>query len=141
MMGPQSLALGRPPAIHLSYVDCEFPQDDDASLSSTAEHEDGCKLPCLLLVFIMDVNTRFFSQVWRMKHKFAKNIYNSVADATLTAKPPSYHTVLDLDRKVREISFPASFNPYVTRDVGLEIFNSSSLSLRDFYASQHRTVS
>ncbi|KAH9479083.1 putative transcriptional regulatory protein C1F7.11c [Psilocybe cubensis] len=114
-----SLAMGRPPAIHLSYVDCEFPQDDDASLSSTAEPEDG---------------------FWRMKHKFAKNIYNSVADATLTAKPPSYNTVLDLDRKVREISFPASFNPYVTRDVGAEIFNSSSLSLRDFYASQHRTV-
>lgn len=38
----QSLALGRPPAIHLSYVDCEFPLDDDASLSSDAEHQNGC---------------------------------------------------------------------------------------------------
>jgi len=72
---------------------------------------------------------------------FAKNIYNSVADATLIAKSPSYNTILDLDRKVREISFPASFNPYVTREAGLEIFHSSSLSLRDFYASQNRTVS
>ncbi|KAF9477057.1 hypothetical protein BDN70DRAFT_862320 [Pholiota conissans] len=114
-----SLALGRPPAIHLSYVDCEFPTDDDSSLSSTAEHQDG---------------------FWRMKHKFARNIYNSVADATLIAKSPSYSTILDLDRKVREISFPSTFNPYVTRDVGPEIFHSSSLSMRDFYASQHRTV-
>ncbi|KIM39486.1 hypothetical protein M413DRAFT_446984 [Hebeloma cylindrosporum] len=114
-----SLALGRPPAIHLSYVDCEFPLDEDASLSDDAEHQTG---------------------FWRMKHTFAKDIYNSVAEATLVAKSPGYSTILDLDRKVREMSFPASFNPYVTRDVGPEIFHSSSLSLRDFYASQHRTV-
>lgn len=79
--------------------------------------------------------------VWRMKHTFARDIYNSVAECTLVAKSPSYNTILDLDRKVREMSFPASFNPYVTMDVGPEIFHSSSLSLRDFYASQHRTVS
>lgn len=76
-----------------------------------------------------------------MKHHFGKDIYNSVADATLSAHAPSYNTILDLDRKVREISFPVTFNPYVTKDVGQEIFNSSSLSLKDFYASQHRTVS
>lgn len=34
--------MGRPPAIHLSYVDCEFPLDDDASLSDDAEHQSGC---------------------------------------------------------------------------------------------------
>lgn len=84
---------------------------------------------------------RLAPPVWRMKHIFAKDIYYSVADATLIAKSPSYSTILDLDRKVREISFPAKFNPYVTREVGLEIFHSSSLSWRDFYASQHRTVS
>lgn len=76
-----------------------------------------------------------------MKHQFAKDIYNSVADATLIAKSPTYSTILDLDRKVREISFPSNFNPYVTKDAGPEIFHSSSLSMRDFYASQHRTVS
>lgn len=76
-----------------------------------------------------------------MKHHFGKDIYNSVANATLIAHTPNYSSVLDLDRKVREISFPASFNPYVSKEVGQEIFNSSSLCLRDFYASQHRTVS
>ena len=40
---PKSLALGRPPAIHLSYVDCEFPVDEDASLSGEgAEAQTGC---------------------------------------------------------------------------------------------------
>ncbi|KAF8798605.1 hypothetical protein BYT27DRAFT_7203180 [Phlegmacium glaucopus] len=114
-----SLALGRPPAIHLSYVDCEFPTDEDATLGKDSEHQTG---------------------FWRMKHHFGKDIYNSVADATLIAHAPSYNTILDLDKKVREICFPASFNPYVTKEVGEEIFNSSSLSLRDFYASQNRTV-
>ncbi|KAF8159162.1 fungal-specific transcription factor domain-containing protein [Crassisporium funariophilum] len=114
-----SLALGRPPAIHLSYVDCEYPEDDDASLSDDAGPHTG---------------------FWRMKHTFGRDIYNSVADATLIARAPSYNTVLDLDKKVREVSFPASFNPYISREAGEEIFHSSSLSLRDFYASQNRTV-
>lgn len=76
-----------------------------------------------------------------MKHIFARDIYNKVAAATLTAESPSYSTILDLDKKVREMSFPKSFNPYVSKDAGVEIFHSSSLALRDFYASQNRTVS
>ncbi len=79
--------------------------------------------------------------VWRMKHTFARDIFNAVAEATLTAKSTSYSTVLDLDRKVRELSFPAAFKPYVNKEDGEEEYHSSSLSLRGFYASQHRTVS
>ncbi|KAG9224386.1 hypothetical protein CCMSSC00406_0007840 [Pleurotus cornucopiae] len=114
-----SLALGRPPAIHLSYVDCEFPIDEEATLSDAQEVQYG---------------------FWRMKHTFARDIFNAVAEATLTAKSPSYSTVLDLDRKVRELSFPAAFKPYVSKEDGEEEYYSSSLSLRGFYASQHRTV-
>lgn len=76
-----------------------------------------------------------------MKHTFGRDIFNSVADATLTAKSPRYSTVLDLDKKVRELSFPAAFKPYASLGDGEETYYSSSLSLRDFYASQHRTVS
>lgn len=75
-----------------------------------------------------------------MKHSFARDIYNSLAGATLVARSANYNTILDLDRKVRETTFPASFNPYVGREAGEEVFHSSSLCLRDFYASQHRTV-
>ncbi|KAJ8461802.1 hypothetical protein ONZ45_g18167 [Pleurotus djamor] len=114
-----SLALGRPPAIHLSYVDCEFPIDEEATLSDAQEIQYG---------------------FWRMKHTFARDIFNAVAETTLTAKSPSYSTVLDLDRKVRELSFPAAFKPYVSKEDGEEEYYSSSLSLRGFYASQHRTV-
>lgn len=76
-----------------------------------------------------------------MKYVFARDMFMSVADATLTAQSPSYSTVLNLDRKVREMSFPSSFKPYAIREDGEAEFFSSSLSLRDFYASQHRTVS
>lgn len=135
--------MGRPPAIHLSYVDCEFPADYEASLGEDSQHQPGCKFR--LFPRLRDTLKWklfwFFFVVWRMKHHFGKDIFNSVADSTLIAHAPSYNTILDLDRKVREISFPASFNPYVTKEVGEEIFSSSSLSLRDFYASQHRTVS
>ncbi|KAF8991168.1 fungal-specific transcription factor domain-containing protein [Cyathus striatus] len=114
-----SLAIGRPPALHLSYVDCELATDDEATLSDTGETQNG---------------------FWRMKHIFARDIFTSVAEATLGAKSPSYSTILELDRKVREISFPVHFRPYVSRAEGDALFYSSSASLKAFYASIHRTV-
>lgn len=44
-LSSQSLALGRPPSIHLSYVDCEFPTDEEATTSETGESIYGCKYP------------------------------------------------------------------------------------------------
>ncbi|KAF8229501.1 hypothetical protein L208DRAFT_1480574 [Tricholoma matsutake] len=113
------LALGRPPAIHLSYVDCEFPTDEESTLSDTGEIQNG---------------------FWRMKYTFGKEMFYEVVEATLTAKPLNYKTVLDLDKRVREISLPTAFKPYIQREDGEEEYFSSSSSLRGFYASQHRTV-
>lgn len=45
----QSLALGRPPAIHFSFVDCEFPNDEEATLNNDGQIEYGCKV---LLFFV-----------------------------------------------------------------------------------------
>lgn len=79
--------------------------------------------------------------VWRMKYTFGRDMFFAVAEATLTATSPSYTTVLNLDRKVREITFLTSLKPYALREDGEEEYFSSSLSLQGFYASQHRTVS
>ncbi|KAG6856579.1 hypothetical protein H0H87_002967 [Tephrocybe sp. NHM501043] len=114
-----SLALGRPPSMHMSYIDCEFPIDEEASLDNNGEVQNG---------------------FWRMKYCFARDLFISVADATLVAKSPDYQTILDIDRKVREIHFPSTFKPYATRQDGDELYYSSSHSLQGFYASQHRTV-
>ncbi|KAF6760882.1 fungal-specific transcription factor domain-containing protein [Ephemerocybe angulata] len=114
-----SLALGRPPALQLSYVDCEYPEDKEATLSDTGEIQSG---------------------FWKLKHDYARDIFYCVAEATLTAQAPNYQTILDLDRKVREMSFPTSLKPYLSPADGESLYYSTSLSVRDFYASQYRTV-
>ncbi|KAL1746401.1 hypothetical protein HDZ31DRAFT_34198 [Schizophyllum fasciatum] len=114
------LALGRPPAIDLCYVDCEFPFDDEATLNPSGEPESG---------------------FWRMKHTYARDVFMPVIGVTLSARPQPYATVLELDKRVRGIEFPTSFRPYVTlEEAGPVEFHSSALSLMGFYASQHRTV-
>ncbi|KAE9402683.1 hypothetical protein BT96DRAFT_990914 [Gymnopus androsaceus JB14] len=115
-----SVALGRPPSIHLSFVDCEFPTDEEATLSDTGEEVMG---------------------FWRMKYTFAMKSFTPVISTTLTAKSPTYSTIMDLDRKIRELTLPPGFKPYVSlHEDGEEIYHNSHLALRDFYASQHRTV-
>ena len=51
--------------------------------------------------------------VWSWKYTFAKDVFDSVIKLTLAAKPPSYKTILELDRKVRESVLPDALN--VTR--------------------------
>ncbi|KAF7347397.1 hypothetical protein MVEN_01495500 [Mycena venus] len=114
-----SLALGRPPAIHLSYVDCEYPEDEESSLIDQGEVRPG---------------------FWRSKYYFSRDIWMALAEATLAAKPPGYATVLELDRRVRELSVPESYKPYPTRADGEEEYYSSAASLRGAYASQYRAV-
>ncbi|KAJ3921626.1 fungal-specific transcription factor domain-containing protein, partial [Lentinula edodes] len=115
-----SVALGRPPSIHLSFVDCEFPTDEEATLSDTEGEVMG---------------------FWRMKYTFAREGFTPVISTTLTAKSPTYSTIMDLDRKIRELSLPPGFKPYVSLyEDGPDIYHDSHLALRDFYASQHRTV-
>ncbi|KAF7325994.1 hypothetical protein MKEN_00450300 [Mycena kentingensis (nom. inval.)] len=114
-----SLALGRPPAIPLSYVDCEYPTDEESTMTDLGEIRPG---------------------FWRSKYVFSRDIWMGLAEATLAAKTPVYDKVLELDRKVRELSVPDSFKPYPTRADGETEYHSSSASLRGFYASQYRTV-
>ncbi|KAJ7244957.1 hypothetical protein C8J57DRAFT_1363463 [Mycena rebaudengoi] len=114
-----SIALGRPPSIHLSYVDSEYPEDEECSLTDLGELRPG---------------------FWHSKYRFSRDIWMRLAEVTLTAKSPGYSTVLELDRKVRELSVPDSFKPYATLEDGDEEYYSSSSSLRGFYASQYRTV-
>ncbi|EEB94729.1 hypothetical protein MPER_06411, partial [Moniliophthora perniciosa FA553] len=77
-----SLALGRPPTVHLSFMDVEFPLDEDATINEEGGEQvvvDG---------------------FWRTKYKFSRDCFMQVINATLTAKAPDYATVLDLDRQV-----------------------------------------
>ncbi|KAF5369994.1 hypothetical protein D9758_001145 [Tetrapyrgos nigripes] len=87
-----SLALGRPPAIRLSYVDCEFPAD-----SETTFDQDGKPL----------------ISYYQWKYEFCTEILSEVLELTLAAQPPRYETVLDLDRRVREKRVPPHLNVFM----------------------------
>ncbi|PIL24842.1 transcription factor [Ganoderma sinense ZZ0214-1] len=84
----QSLMTGRPPVIQREYIDCKFPtpvaapNDDDGGEEREAAFE-----------------------TWGFR--FALNCVAEVASKTLTAEAPSYETVMELDRKVREFPIPA----------------------------------
>ncbi|EMD39104.1 hypothetical protein CERSUDRAFT_112798 [Gelatoporia subvermispora B] len=79
----QSLATGRSPSISRKYIDCEYPHKDD----DDNEGEPG-----------LDYESWSF--------RFAFECVSMIVEKTLTAEAPSYTTIMDLDRKVRE--FPIS---------------------------------
>ncbi|KAK0205099.1 fungal-specific transcription factor domain-containing protein, partial [Desarmillaria ectypa] len=73
----QSLNTGRPPSFSLAYIDCSFPQYGD--------QKDGV-------------------EIWQFR--FASECVAEVTARTLTAEAPSYNTIMELDRKVREFPLP-----------------------------------
>ncbi|KAH6915006.1 fungal-specific transcription factor domain-containing protein, partial [Coprinopsis sp. MPI-PUGE-AT-0042] len=81
------LALGRPPSIRMSYVDCQFPADDQDQVDASLGY---CE--------------------W--KYSFARDIMSVILEKTVTAVPPTYETILDLDRLVREKALPAHLNVF-----------------------------
>ncbi|KAG6902306.1 hypothetical protein C0995_001916 [Termitomyces sp. Mi166 len=111
-----SLATGRPPSIRLSYVDCEFPEDDEATID-----KDGSVL----------------KGYYQWKYEFTKEIASTVTELTLTAEPPHYQTVLDLDRKVREKTLPPHLNVFMSPE---DEHCTPSVYMRGCLLGQYRTV-
>jgi hypothetical protein len=56
-------------------------------------------------------------QVTRWKFEFAKEIFALVAERTLAAEAPSYQTILELDRKLREKAPPPHLNYFLDPQV------------------------
>ncbi|KAA1470033.1 hypothetical protein DENSPDRAFT_928581 [Dentipellis sp. KUC8613] len=82
----QTLSTGRPPAFSRAYIDCQFPQDDEMTMSPEGDAEPG-----------------FGSWGFR----FAFECVAEVAATTLTASAPRYAEILALDRKIREFAIPS----------------------------------
>ncbi|KAL0575544.1 hypothetical protein V5O48_006418 [Marasmius crinis-equi] len=151
-----SLALGRPPSVNLSFVDCEFPVDEEATLKTLPKEEPSADANGQGSDSNGDIKQEIVDGFWRTKYRFSRDCFTAVIDATLTAKAPSYETVLKLDRKVvlsstsvfigllslsqvREHQLPIKANVSIEED-GEDVYRSSSLTLRDFYGGQYRTV-
>ncbi len=53
---------------------------------------------------------------YQWKYEFAKEVFASVVELTLTAEAPSYQTILDLDKKVREKTFFPHLNAFINSE-------------------------
>ncbi|CCM02638.1 uncharacterized protein FIBRA_04742 [Fibroporia radiculosa] len=76
----QSLGSGRPPAFSREYIDCKFPRPQ----TILGEEADESAF-----------NTFFV--------RFAYDCVAEVVAKTLTPEPPSYETIMELDRRVRDV--------------------------------------
>lgn len=110
------IALGRPPSISPAHIDCELPIDDEESVSETGETLQG---------------------FWHFKMVFATEIYAPVVENMLSAKPPSYATILDLDRRIRQIQLPA-VKLYLRPDD--DDYNNPSLCMKSYMMSHYRSL-
>ncbi|EIW79658.1 hypothetical protein CONPUDRAFT_144866 [Coniophora puteana RWD-64-598 SS2] len=83
--GWQSLATGRLATFYLPYVDCELPADPDSKLD-----EEGTPV----LSF----------PAW--KARFGHRCVAAVIEQSQTAKVPKYSTIVELDRRIRDMPLP-----------------------------------
>ena len=79
------------------------------------------------------------SSVFRWKYSFTKDVFIPVVELTLTATPPTYETILELDRKVREKVLPPSLNLY--RSSAIDEYTTPTSYIRGRILFQFRTAS
>ncbi|KAF9060968.1 fungal-specific transcription factor domain-containing protein [Rhodocollybia butyracea] len=116
----QSLNTGRPPSFSLAYIDCGFPQYEGVNMKNegaegkanglrgSADYENKEKTKRAGYAF----------EIWQFR--FAAECVAEVISRTLTAEAPTYDTIMELDRKVREFSLPEGFTDRgAAKDAGL----------------------
>ncbi|TCD68404.1 hypothetical protein EIP91_010805 [Steccherinum ochraceum] len=81
----QCLTFGRPPSFSMSYIDCQMAYD-------TSKNEQG------------EIEMSFHA--W--KHRFASRCLSVVQEQAFGARPASYKSIQDLDKKVRNFYVPPS---------------------------------
>ncbi|KAI0752488.1 fungal-specific transcription factor domain-containing protein [Daedaleopsis nitida] len=81
----QALATGRLPTFELQFVDTELPADPEETLA-----DDG--------------TPQLSFPAW--KARWGKECIYPIVMGTLTAQPPKYSLILDLDRRIRDMTLP-----------------------------------
>ncbi|EKM50386.1 uncharacterized protein PHACADRAFT_263665 [Phanerochaete carnosa HHB-10118-sp] len=82
----QSLTFGRPPSFSNAYIDCQMAEPDPQQVPDKGE----------------DVEMSF--KAW--KHRWSSRCLNVVHEQAFGAKTPSYRTIQELDKKVRNYPVP-----------------------------------
>jgi len=102
----QSLVTGRPPAILGTFIDCH-----KLSTQEEETYEQGVSLG--------------FSE-WSCR--FTMECLLPVTEATLASNPPTYRTILELDRKIRAFHIPLSLPPNLDCSSAMQYFVRSHYS-------------
>lgn len=108
----QSLNTGRPPSFSLAYIDCRFPQYDHSNIDNKGT---ACTfLPIHFPPLPSSPHTSV--EIWQFR--FAAECVADVTSRTLTAHAPSYTTIMELDRKIRQFPLPEGLcNPPPNNDL------------------------
>jgi hypothetical protein len=100
----QSLATGRLPTFSLPFVDCELPQDLEQLMDAEGTPQMSCASSQSCSPGTCDIP--FSCVVPHWKAQFGKQCVSEVVAGILTARPPKYSVILDLDRQIREMELP-----------------------------------
>ncbi|KAL5487639.1 hypothetical protein ACEPAI_5747 [Sanghuangporus weigelae] len=92
----KSVGTGRPMALYPSVVDCELPEDTEATIT-----KDGTKLPSF----------------WRIRYTYSKEIMAGIVDKFTSVRPLKYSEILKVDQKIRGFDLNI-FSPACGRDEG-----------------------
>lgn len=94
----KSLGPGRPATFSPAVVDCEFPDDSDVvNTQCEAEGEDS---------------------IWRLRHRYVKEILTDVVSKLGTLRPVKYSEILALDQRIR--AFGPSKGPILSYPQGYD---------------------
>ncbi|EGN93676.1 hypothetical protein SERLA73DRAFT_163437 [Serpula lacrymans var. lacrymans S7.3] len=123
----QSFFAGRPPCMSPDWIDCPFPEDSNEVIGENGQKEMSWR-------------------IWSCK--FTKLLHHVMTTA-LGSHPPSYSTVLELDRKIRDFPIPPHLRPkceenipppsitfHVQRQILLAVKEATLLNLHRFYFAQ-----
>ncbi|KAJ3798734.1 fungal-specific transcription factor domain-containing protein [Lentinula aff. detonsa] len=104
----QSLNTGRPPSFSLAYVDCNFPQYEGVNMKDANSQGSDKSSPAKGLTGVEKSKRDGYAfEIWQFR--FASECVAEVVSRTLTAETPTYATIMELDRKVREFPLPEDF--------------------------------
>ncbi len=99
----QALATGRLPTFELGFVDTELPADPDETLADDGTPQPSCE-STLLGRSCVSLTPTMVVPAW--KARWGKECVSPVVMGTLTAQAPKYSAILELDRRIRDVSLP-----------------------------------